>query len=209
MTDRDRFLDGCRSLGITISEQQLSLIDQYVQILLKWNKVHNLIGRSTEKNIYFRHILDCAQLVPYIKNSKNVLDVGSGAGLPAIILAILTDCQIYACEIIAKKASFLSAAKAQLKLNSNFTVLNQDVHLLKKNEFNFDTITARAYADLQHIFEGTAPLLTDGGKFVLLKGVQNDTEISLAHLKKDVTIKKYPSITSKESKIITIVPGST
>tara|TARA_R110000868_G_scaffold218576_1_gene468983 strand:+ start:128721 stop:129356 length:636 start_codon:yes stop_codon:yes gene_type:complete len=211
MTDRQLFIDKCVGLGINLSTEKLERIDTYAFLLEKWQKKFNLIGPDTVPYIYSRHILDCAQIVPLIKDDDFVLDIGAGAGLPAIVIAILTGAKVHACERVGKKIQFMSEVKRQLKLGDRFMPLQEDVYKLDKKSNPYSVITSRAFSELDNILKAGNALLSNSGRYVLLKGVGVGAEKNNTKLIKDMTVEEKDSITYAGGKILVIkqVPRET
>lgn len=168
----------------------------------------NLVAESTLPVLESRHILDSAQLVPYLPaQPSRVLDVGSGAGLPGLVLAILAPQHHYMlAEKVGKKASFLHTVTRELGL-SHVVVHPARVELLKPNKF--DVITCRAWTSLQGIVEQTRSLLAPRGEWLLLKGEAHQTEIETCPAVKRMTIRMVPSITNPAGVVMRITPRST
>lgn len=164
-----------------------SLNDLYVSELLKWNKTHNLIGKTTEENVIKRHIEDSLQIKNLFKKDyKIICDFGSGAGLPAIPLAIEfleTEPEriFHVFESNTKKASFLSHIAATLKLK-NLIVHNNRIEQTKDNIIA-DVITARAFASLIDIFDISKSFIKPETRFILHKGISISNEIAEAKKK--------------------------
>jgi 16S rRNA (guanine527-N7)-methyltransferase len=166
----------------------------YERILAEWNQKMNLVAPGTLPHIRERHINDSAQLAGYIPDTKTIIDLGSGAGFPAAVLAVL-GYDVIAVESTGKKCNFLEEVKQKLEL-PNLKILNERVEkavpeILKKGK-NRDkfVFTARAFAPLIRILDLT-------GKFkipyVLLKGRDAEKEIDAARGKHDFDAKLYPS----------------
>lgn len=209
MQDRQLFIEKCSELNIELSEDKLARIDQYALLLEKWNKKFNLVGPETIPYIYTRHLLDCAQIAPYIKEDDFVLDIGAGAGLPSIIVAILTGAKVHACERVGKKIQFMREVKRQLKLGDRFFALQEDVFKLVEKNDRYSVITSRAFSELDTILKAGNPLLKDGGKYVLLKGVSFEDEKNNTDLIKCMTSEEKESITFIGGKIMVLKNGST
>lgn len=194
-------------LGLTPTAYQLAQLEQYKAGLLDWNQRINLIAASTEETITTRHIQDSAQLVPLLPTvPASVLDVGSGAGLPGLILAILAPRHHYTlAEKVQKKAAFLSAMVKELKLE-NVTVHPARVELLKPN--TYDVITCRAWANLSDIFKLTRPLLSSKGCWCLLKGEAFQTELEACKAASKMTIERHKSITSPTGVVVRLMPAA-
>ena len=194
-------------LGFEITPEQETKLQGYVDLLLKWNKTYNLIGRSTEQEVWERHILDSAQLVPHVAGAKTLLDFGCGAGLPSVVLAILTNAKITACERIQKKTDFIKEVRRQLSLEGNLTVCAQDVREFLDEGTRFEVITARAVAPLVDLVEWTDGLLdkqAEDPRYTFLKGAELQQELDALKDKYNMTAETFSSITSSTGEIITL-----
>jgi 16S rRNA (guanine527-N7)-methyltransferase len=193
------FLDGCARIGVAVSPAQEGQLRRYAELLLKWQATFNLVGPDTLPHLYTRHLLDSAQLVPYVGSGKKILDIGSGAGFPALVLAILTDNHVTACERVGKKIQFMLHVSRETGLKEKFSALQQDV---RDVQGQYDVISARALADLKELFDWTAHLKTTDTVFVFPKGETVNTEIAHASKFWDMTTKLEKSITYPEAKIL-------
>ncbi len=209
MNDRDIFIQKCAELNIQLTEEKLARIDQYAFLLEKWQKKFNLVGPDTIPYIYSRHILDCAQICSLIKSDDVVLDIGAGAGLPSIIIAILTGAKVHACELVGKKIQFMAEVKRQLKLGDHFLPLKEDVYKLHEKNERYSVITSRAFSEVDNILKAGNPLLLEGGKYVLLKGASFEDEKNNSPLIKCMTIEEKRSITFTGGKILVLSNSST
>lgn len=186
------------------SAEQREKLAAYAQLLRAWNPRINLVAPSTLAQLESRHIDDSAQLVPHISQFPvEVLDVGSGAGLPGLVLAILLPTHKFTlAERDKRKAAFLHTAAHSLKL-SNVTVHDDDVALIKKQ---YGIITARAWASLTDIVKITRPLLAPNGHWLLLKGRAFREELDTCETMFHLTTEQWPSIVSPESWVVQITP---
>lgn len=167
---------GVASLGLPVSEEQIEKMLAYLALLVKWNSVYNLTSIRDPQDMVKQHLLDSLSAVHAFTQAKNVLDVGSGGGLPGIILAIVfPSTSISMIDTVNKKTAFLTQVKAELKLK-NVTVYTGRVELLKV-ETKFDVITSRAFSELNNFVNWSCHLLQDGGRFLAMKGVSPDQEI--------------------------------
>ncbi len=167
---------GVASLGLPISEEQIEKMLAYLALLVKWNSVYNLTSIRDPQDMVKQHLLDSLSAVHAFTQAKNVLDVGSGGGLPGIILAIVfPSTSISMIDTVNKKTAFLTQVKAELKLK-NVTVHTGRVELLKVDQ-KFDVITSRAFSELNNFVNWSHHLLQDGGRFLAMKGVSPDQEI--------------------------------
>ena len=178
----------------------LNKLYEYKKILIKENESMNLIGRSTIDDFDERHLLDCIQIFKYLPHhEKSLMDIGTGAGLPGIILSIIGYKNLHLVEKSPKKSLFLENCKLQLDLN--YHVHNKSISDI--SDLSVDCVTARAFASIEKIINMTKNIINKKTKFILLKGRSYLTEL------KSINPKKYfwethPSITSSESKIIII-----
>ena len=168
--------------------------DQYSQILRLWQTKMNLVAPSTLDNVQKRHIDDSAQLADYLPQNVTVLDMGSGAGFPSVVLAIL-GWKVIAIESIGKKALFLEEIKSKLDLK-NLTIVNNRVENYLKQIPNSERksiiFTARAFAPLINILDYIAAYAAPA---YLLKGAGIQSEIADAQKIYDFDYMLYPSKT--------------
>ena len=161
----------------------------YKDLLIKWNKVFNLISVKGVDEIVTHHFLDCLAVVPFIEG-KNILDVGSGAGLPGIIIGLCyPEKNITLVDSVGKKTAFLKQTCVELNLN-NITVINKRVEDITTNKL-FDSIIARAFAEMQVLIELTRHLIEDKGVWYGMKSKKiNEEEISTNFLveKRDIMV---------------------
>ncbi|ALP54260.1 hypothetical protein Tel_14530 [Candidatus Tenderia electrophaga] len=176
--ERQRLCDGATQLGIELSPGQQDALLHYLALLVKWNRVYALISRRDGDDWLTRHLLDSLAVLPYINGSR-VIDIGSGAGLPGIPLAIMRpDVEFTLLDSNRKKARFMTQAVIELGLN-NVTVVDQRVEEFRP-ETGFDCITSRAFASLADMLVGAGHLAAQGGRFLAMKGTFPEAE--LAHL---------------------------
>ena len=180
------------------SKSILNKLFEYKKILMKENESMNLIGKSTIENLDERHLLDCIQIVKYLPHhGKSLMDIGTGAGLPGIILSIIGFKNLHLVEKSPKKALFLE--KCKLHLDLNYRVHNKSITEI--SDLNVDCITARAFASVEKIISMTKNIINKKTKFILLKGRSYLTELKAINPQK-YCWETHPSITSSESKII-------
>ena len=161
----------------------------YKDLLIKWNKVFNLISVKGVDEIVTHHFLDCLAVVPFIEGN-NVLDVGSGAGLPGIIIGLCyPEKNITLVDSVGKKTTFLKQTCAELNL-SNITIINKRVEDITTNKL-FDSIIARAFAEMQVLIDLTRHLIEDEGVWYGMKSKKfNEEEISTNFVveKRDIVV---------------------
>ncbi len=160
---------GLRALDIEAPVEAADSLAAYLALLAEWNRAYNLTAVRDPDEMVQRHILDSAAALPYL-HGTHMLDAGSGAGLPGLVLAILAPLtQWVLAESTGKKARFLAHALRALGLGDRVSVHAGRVEAYPA-EAGFDTVTARALADLPQLAKWLAPLLAPGGRIVALKG---------------------------------------
>jgi 16S rRNA (guanine527-N7)-methyltransferase len=177
MTDRDLLhaglRDGAAALALTLTDDTLEKLLDYLALLHKWNGVYNLTAVRDPQQMLRQHLFDCMAALPAFAGARRVLDVGAGGGLPGIVIAIWAqqaapDLRLAMVDTVHKKTAFLTQVKAELRL-TNVTVHTGRVEQLQDDE-RFDVITSRAFADLGDFVRWSGHLLADGGRFIALKG---------------------------------------
>jgi len=159
------------------------LIKIFIKEILKFNKAHNIVGRFSEEEIVSSDILDCETMLEHINSSQKVLDIGSGAGLPGLIIAIKQpQTQVIMSEKNKKKAYFIRKTIQTLQL-TNATILDKAITPKLITPNNFDVITARALATAPAIINMAEHLLNKkNGKFLLMKGSTEKINEEVAQL---------------------------
>lgn len=181
-----------QTIGRAVTAQETKQLQDYAHMLRQWNPKINLVAPSTLPDLEKRHIVDSAQLVPHLPAGEGleVLDVGSGAGLPGLILAVLAPQHRFTlAERDQRKCAFLHMAAYTLGLK-NVTVHAADVTKLQNQ---YDIVTCRAWADMQAIFTLTSPLLKEQGAWLLLKGKALDAELAACETMFHLTEERFPS----------------
>ena len=162
--------EGIATMQLDVSPAQQEKLMDYLALMFKWNAVYNLTSLRDPMQMVTHHLLDSLAAVPAFARARNVLDVGSGGGLPGIVLAIVRpDMKVSMIDTVHKKTAFLTQVKAELEL-SNVTVYTARVEQLQVSD-KFDVITSRAFADLSDFVNWSCHLLADGGRYIALKGV--------------------------------------
>lgn len=165
-------------LGFDVSRETYDRLATYHDLLLKWSKTHNLIGPKEHEHIWDRHILDSLQIWPLVSDAKNLIDIGTGAGLPGLVIACFAaergspECLLV--EANTKRCAFLRHVSHTLGLP--VTVVNDRIENVSRE--TVDVITARAVADLPKLMEMSARWLENGAKAVFLKGETHQKELT-------------------------------
>jgi len=162
--------EGIDAMQLDVSPAQQEKLMDYLALMFKWNAVYNLTSLRDPMQMVTHHLLDSLAAVPAFARARNVLDVGSGGGLPGIVLAIVRpDMKVSMIDTVHKKTAFLTQVKAELEL-INVTVYTARVEQLQVSD-KFDVITSRAFADLSDFVNWSCHLLADCGRYIALKGV--------------------------------------
>jgi len=176
MTPKLQLAAGIAVQGLILPEGAEAKLLAYLTLLDKWNRVYNLTAVRGIDRMVGHHLLDSLAAVPYF-HGKNVLDVGSGGGLPGIPLAIARpELQVTLIDSVAKKTAFLLQAKAELGLD-NLQVVTARVEDFKP-VLAFDVITSRAFSDLRTFVTLTRHLLEPTGCWLAMKGLIPHEEIA-------------------------------
>ena len=191
------------------NENQIKQLDDYANLIKEYNKVMNLTGIDEYEEVYLKHFYDSMTINGILKNIEfeSLGDLGTGAGLPGVVLAIFyPDKKIYLIEPLTKRCKFLEVVKEKLQLN-NVIILNKRAEEI---DLKFDVIVSRAVAKLNILLELSIPLINTGGYFIPLKGAAGTEEIKNAKnalLKLNAEIKKIDEIILpfEESKRVNIL----
>lgn len=189
-----------------VSRETMSRLDAMDRVLIDWSERHNLIARSTIKDRWERHFLDSAQLEPLLpKGIKTIVDMGSGAGFPGLVLAAMLaekNVSVTLIESTQKKAAFLSEAANAMGL-SNLKVVPARIESVKLG-FTPDIITARALARLDKLLAYGAEIAGKNTRYFLLKGQDVEGELTAAAKSWHMEVIRHQSRTSPEATILEI-----
>ena len=182
--------EGLGELGYENDPLLIEKLEIYLATLKKWNKVYNLTAINEDSEIIVKHFLDSLSVNQYIQNSERILDVGTGAGFPGLILALFNPEKSFVLvDGVSKKISFLQEMIGKLNLKN---VIAVHTKVEQYNEaVQFDIIISRAFADIKKMTKLTSHLIKDGGKFIAMKGPDVMSElddISLPFVHHDITV---------------------
>lgn len=188
-----RLREGLNAMKIALDDDRLALLLRYLETFHRWNQSYNLSAIRDPVEMVTRHLLDSLTLVPYLrefvstynnqdkdqhqdKSALNIIDVGTGGGLPGMPLAIVfPDVNVVLLDSNGKKTRFLFQTTLKLGLK-NLIVENNRVEKFSPAD-KFAIVTSRAFASLQDMVKGCAHLLADEGEFWAMKGLYPESEL--------------------------------
>lgn len=177
MTAAEQLADGIRQMGLDVSAQAQQQLLQYLALLQKWNKVYNLTAVRDPQEMVTLHLLDSLSVLPYIKG-HNLLDVGSGAGLPGVVIAICKpDLQVTTIDTVQKKAIFMRQVKGELGLD-NLSVVHARVEEHHPQQ-PYDQVISRAFSEIALLMQLTKHLIAKGGEWLAMKGLVPTQELAV------------------------------
>ncbi len=164
-----RLVEGARSFGVELDARQVAAFGQYHDLLLTWNRRINLTRITTAKEIIDRHFLDSLAVSSLVPPASSLLDIGSGAGFPGAVLAVVRpDVEITLCEAIHKKAAFLRALAHALHLRVEVVDVRSEELLRNAPLRRFDIVVSRATLPLPQWVEHGAPFVGAGGRLLAM-----------------------------------------
>jgi 16S rRNA (guanine527-N7)-methyltransferase len=203
MSPQARLESGLRALHLSLSEPVQERLLQFVQLLIKWNRVYNLTSVRKPDDIIVRHILDSLVVVPHLE-ARRVLDVGTGAGLPGIPLSLACpETEFVLLDSNNKKVRFVRQAVAELGLD-NVSVEQTRVEDYRPGQ-PFDVVVSRAYSSLAEMHAQVARLLAPGGRLLAMKGVYPLAEMDAlkeAGLASEVIPLRVPGLDAERNLVI-------
>lgn len=182
-----------------VSRETLDRLRVYADLLVKWQGSINLVGKSTLVDLWRRHMLDSAQLFPLLPpGTRTLVDFGSGAGFPALVLAILGVPDVHMIESDVRKGAFLREVARTVGVA--VTVHTARIEALAP--FPADVITARALAPVAQLLDFAAPFLAPHTQCLFLKGQNVEAELTEAHTLWDILVERHPSRTEPAATIL-------
>ena len=203
----EKIKQGLDALDISYGEDAITRLADFMLLLREWNKTHNLTAVDDIEEMLSIHIFDSASIKPYVKG-VSLLDVGSGAGLPGMILAILSPAlQVTSVEARNKKAQFQMFAANKLKLK-NFTVENVRIEDYQPKE-KFGIVTSRAFSSIENFVEGSKQAIAPKGRWLAMKGVLPEEELKILkkkNLKFDTFALTVPELDAQRNLVVVTAP---
>lgn len=168
-----RLREGIAQLDLSLDETRVGTLLRYLAGLMKWNQAYNLTAVREPEQMVVKHLLDSLSIVPHVPTGR-LLDVGTGAGLPGMILAIVNpDLPVTLLDSNGKKTRFLKQMAAELGLH-----LQVEQARVEAFGGEFDTVTSRAFASLADMVNWSAHLLAPQGCFLAMKGQRSEAELA-------------------------------
>lgn len=189
---RDELVSGLSSLALPIEDSQLEQLLNFLLLIEKWNKAYNLTAIRNRQDMVALHLLDSLAIAPYI-SGRRAIDIGTGAGLPGIPLAIyMPEVSFTLLDSNSKKTRFVQQAVLELGLK-NVSVCHSRVENYQPEQL-YDVITTRAFAELSEIMKLTSHLLHKDGVLLAMKAQNPELELADARLNGSVITLKIPGI---------------
>ena len=188
-----------------VSRETLDRLRAYAEVLEKWNKAVNLVGRGTLADLWRRHMLDSAQLFDLLPPApadrpRRLVDLGSGAGFPGLVLAVLGAGEVHLVEADARKAAFLREAARVTRTEVAFHVKRAET----LPALQADVVTARAFAPLTDLLGYAAPLMRPDAVGLFPKGKGVEGELTVARKAWNMTVERVPSRTDTAATILRV-----
>ncbi len=188
--------EGAKTMNISLTDEQVRQLLDYHALINKWNKVYNLSAIRDPLESIKKHFLDSISILEFIKPGL-LLDVGSGAGLPGIIIAIMKPkTNVFVIDSVGKKCRFMQTVKTELTLE-NLTVINTRVESFNYPEL-FSQITSRAFASAIDTVNKTKHLIANDGRYLLMKG-DNIAIENIENMESKVHVLKVPFVSDNRS----------
>jgi len=189
---REKLNQGLSALSLQLADEQIEALLKFVGLINKWNKAYNLTAIRDPLEMVTLHLLDSLAILPHIKFPR-AADIGTGAGLPGIPLAIcLPDCHFTLVDSNSKKTRFVQQAVLELQLK-NVEVVHSRVEQFKPQQL-FSTVISRAFASMADIVDLTAHLLAEDGCLLAMKGQIPEQELAELSLDYSVIPLNVPGI---------------
>ena len=175
--NKEEFIEEVNKLGIEVTEEKINKLDKYYELLIEWNEKINLTAITKKEDVYLKHFYDSLTLYKAYDLTKNikVLDVGTGAGFPGIVLKIFFDnIDITLVDALSKRINFLNEVIKELNLKNIYALHSRIEDFAKTNREKYDLVTCRAVAKLRILNEFCLPLVRVNGYFIPMKATLNE-----------------------------------
>ncbi len=166
---------GARQLGLDLTADQEGRLGRLLALLAKWNRTYNLTAIRSEADMVTHHLLDSLSIAPHLGNAATLADVGSGAGFPGLVLAVLRpDLRVTSIEASQKKVAFQQQVRIELHL-TNVDVVCSRVERVRRV---FDAVVSRAFSSLADFVRLAGGLAAEGGRLLAMKGTYPADELA-------------------------------
>lgn len=195
------FTSAMSGIGQNVSRETFSALETYAALLRKWQAKINLVAKDSLQELWRRHFLDSAQLLPLLPPGNDpITDLGSGAGFPGLILAIMTDRQVHLIDSDQRKGAFLLEVARQTGVLGRVQVHTTRIEAAKA--WGSPIITARALASLDQLLAWAEPYLTTGTTCLFLKGAKAEDELTAANGSWTMGVERHQSLTDSSGVIL-------
>ena len=200
---RSEFASELKALGINVSRETLQRLETYAGLLVKWQAKINLVGPATLPDLWRRHFLDSAQLLPLLPAAAGTLvDLGSGAGFPGLVLAVMTEWRVHLLDSDQRKCAFLRQVALDCGVVDRVTIHPKRIEQV--TGIAADVVTARACAPLGELLDLAEPFIGEKGTGVLLKGAQAEEELTQAQRHWTMRLDRRGSISDPAGTILIV-----
>jgi 16S rRNA (guanine527-N7)-methyltransferase len=197
----EQFRSELQVLGVDVSRETMTALETYAGLLRKWQKAINLVSAATLDDLWRRHFLDSAQILPLLPTGLGqIVDLGSGAGFPGLVLALLSGRPTQLVESDQRKAAFLGEVARATGCAGRVQVHAARVEALKP--WAASAITARALADLGQLLDWAAPFVTADTVCIFPKGAKAEDELTAALRHWKMTVERRRSVTDPTGLIL-------
>ncbi len=200
---QSQFASDLKALGINVPRGTLARLEAYAALLTKWQAKINLVGPATLPELWRRHFLDSAQLAPLLSETNGTLvDLGSGAGFPGLVLAIMSDWQVHLIDSDQRKCAFLRQVALDCGVLDRVTIHARRIEQV--TGIAADLVTARACAPLDALLDLAEPFAGEGGSCLFLKGAQAEEELTQARRRWTMRVETRGSLSDPGGTILII-----
>lgn len=197
----EQFQEELQALGVNVSRETFSALETYAALLRKWQKAINLVSGATLDDLWRRHFLDSAQLLPLLPAGAGpILDLGSGAGFPGLVLALLSGRPTHLVESDQRKAAFLGEVARATGCAGRAQIHAARIESLKP--FAAEVVTARALAELGQLLAWASPFMTTGTVCIFPKGAKAEEELTAASRVWKMNVERRRSVTDPTGLIL-------
>ena len=200
---QSQFASDLKALGINVPRGTLARLEAYAALLTKWQAKINLVGPATLPELWRRHFLDSAQLAPLLSETNGTLvDLGSGAGFPGLVLAVMSDWQVHVVDSDQRKCAFLRQVALDCGVLDRVTIHARRIEQV--TGIAADLVTARACAPLDALLDLAEPFAGEGGRCLFLKGAQAEEELTQARRRWTMRVETRGSLSDPGGTILII-----